>query len=260
MTLTSRVYCQEQIEVPPELPQLIKKFTKEIIRYNAIQPDIVRFAKDFFTASVAGDLDNFLAACEAETLKLKHSSGQGQETIDIHPDALLMLQTVFNVLDTNLDAHISFDEIRRGIEGTPLGDNVLGYLSDIIGDKEITFQEFMGLFTNIHPDEVEDIRDQWLAKYYARVHTPAVVELYTTVFQVWDADNSGSISLQELVEAVKKADLDHPDIIPYLCSADVDNNGTISLQEFLCFMPHISDEDLPLMADRLLGAWMREEE
>jgi Ca2+-binding EF-hand superfamily protein len=178
----------------------------------------------------------------------------------MHPDALLMLQTVFNVLDTNLDGRVSFDEIRQGIEGTPLGDNVLGYLSDIIGDKQITFRDFLGLFTQIHPDEVEEIRDQWLAKYYARMHTPAVVELYTTVFRVWDTDNSGSISLQELIAAVTKAELDHPDIIPYLCSADVNNDGTISLKEFLAFMPHVSDEDLPLMADRLLGAWMKEEE
>lgn len=42
-----RIYCAEQIVVPPELPEIIKVFTKEVIRANP------------------ADLDEFGAQCAA---------------------------------------------------------------------------------------------------------------------------------------------------------------------------------------------------
>jgi hypothetical protein len=39
-----RLYCSEQIEVPPALPQLLKAFTKEVIRYNP--KDIPAFSRE----------------------------------------------------------------------------------------------------------------------------------------------------------------------------------------------------------------------
>lgn len=47
-----RIYSADQITVPPELPPILKAYTKEVIRF---QPkDIVVFSKDYFTALANG--------------------------------------------------------------------------------------------------------------------------------------------------------------------------------------------------------------
>jgi hypothetical protein len=49
-----RLYSAEQIVVPPELPPILKAYTKEVIRY---QPkDIVAFSRDYFVALANGGL------------------------------------------------------------------------------------------------------------------------------------------------------------------------------------------------------------
>ena len=37
--------------VPPELPEILKDFSKEVIRSNP--PDIVKFSRDYFTRKAA---------------------------------------------------------------------------------------------------------------------------------------------------------------------------------------------------------------
>ena len=38
-----RIFCAEQIEVPPELPEILKNYSKEIIRNNP--KDLVDFSR-----------------------------------------------------------------------------------------------------------------------------------------------------------------------------------------------------------------------
>jgi len=52
------LYCSDQIEVPPQLPAILKAWAKEVIRY---QPqDITTFSKDYFTALSSGDISSWL--------------------------------------------------------------------------------------------------------------------------------------------------------------------------------------------------------
>lgn len=39
-----RIYCSEQIEVPPALPAILKAYTKEVIRYSP--KDIPAFSRE----------------------------------------------------------------------------------------------------------------------------------------------------------------------------------------------------------------------
>ena len=42
--LDNRIYAAEQIEVPPQLPELVKAFSKEAMRFQPT--DLVGFAKE----------------------------------------------------------------------------------------------------------------------------------------------------------------------------------------------------------------------
>jgi hypothetical protein len=62
-----RIYCAEQIVVPPELPAIIKAYSKEVIRY---QPeDLVAFSRDYFASLSQGQHKGFLAKLESEAHK-----------------------------------------------------------------------------------------------------------------------------------------------------------------------------------------------
>lgn len=61
--------CSEQIEVPPALPGILKKYSKEVIRYNP--KDIILFSRDYFTALANGDLESFLAEYEEVSINTR---------------------------------------------------------------------------------------------------------------------------------------------------------------------------------------------
>jgi len=42
--IMDRIYCSEQIEVPPALPAILKAYTKEVIRYSP--KDIPAFSRE----------------------------------------------------------------------------------------------------------------------------------------------------------------------------------------------------------------------
>lgn len=46
-----RIFSADQIEVPAELPEILKNFSKEVIRQNP--KDIVQFARKYFEAKAA---------------------------------------------------------------------------------------------------------------------------------------------------------------------------------------------------------------
>ena len=46
-----RIFSAEQIVVPEELPEILKDFSKEVIRNNP--PDIVKFSREYFTRKAA---------------------------------------------------------------------------------------------------------------------------------------------------------------------------------------------------------------
>ena len=48
-----RIFSAEQIVVPEELPEILKDFSKEVIRNNP--PDIVKFSREYFTRKAAED-------------------------------------------------------------------------------------------------------------------------------------------------------------------------------------------------------------
>jgi Ca2+-binding EF-hand superfamily protein len=255
--LSSRIYCAEQIEVPPDLPTIIKSFTKECIRYNAQQPDIVNFAKDYFAAAVAGDLESFLGQCEAAALEAKdlpvppleaEASAPEAESpvLQQSENALKMLKSVFNILDKDLDDSLTLAELKAGIEGTSLEAAWSGVFDVVVGDeRKVDFDEFASFFAPIPESQLEGVRSMWLSNHFSQTSTDLVIETLTELFKKWDIDSSGAISIQELVVAVKDGPLPDDSIMQILRS-DVNGDGSITLDEFLAYMAEgLNDEDMP---------------
>ena len=46
-----RIFSAEQIVVPEDLPEILKDFSKEVIRNNP--PDIVKFSREYFIRKAA---------------------------------------------------------------------------------------------------------------------------------------------------------------------------------------------------------------
>ena len=46
-----RIFSAEQIVVPEELPEILKDFSKEVIRNNP--PDIIKFSREYFSRKAA---------------------------------------------------------------------------------------------------------------------------------------------------------------------------------------------------------------
>jgi len=46
-----RIFSPEQIVVPEELPEILKDFSKEVVRNNP--PDIIKFSRDYFIRRAA---------------------------------------------------------------------------------------------------------------------------------------------------------------------------------------------------------------
>jgi len=72
-----RVYCSEQIEVPPALPAILKAYSKEVIRYNP--PDIPAFSRDYFAALAKGDVESFLENEAKKKKAAEQSAAAGQQ-------------------------------------------------------------------------------------------------------------------------------------------------------------------------------------
>ncbi|XP_060756807.1 ropporin-1-like protein [Neoarius graeffei] len=53
MPLPERIYCAQQINIPPELPDILKQFTKAAIRTQP--PDVLQWSAAYFTALSEGE-------------------------------------------------------------------------------------------------------------------------------------------------------------------------------------------------------------
>jgi hypothetical protein len=123
----TRIYCAEQIQVPPDLPSILKAYCKAVIRQNP--PDLIAFSIDYFKKMV--DSPPMSAAGYRITLQ------QLQE----------LQESLSNVLKGRKDA-----ELRR--VDYQVASEQLGFSSDVLAnilrlgfpDKEvIDLYLFMGI-------------------------------------------------------------------------------------------------------------------
>jgi hypothetical protein len=62
-----RIFSADQIVVPPELPNILKEYSKEVIRENPA--DLVAFSKEYFEMKVAEQKEAAATKAAAEPAK-----------------------------------------------------------------------------------------------------------------------------------------------------------------------------------------------
>ncbi len=64
-----RIFSADQIVVPPELPNILKEYSKEVIRENPA--DLIAFSKEYFEMKVAELKEQAAANAEKQPAEAK---------------------------------------------------------------------------------------------------------------------------------------------------------------------------------------------
>jgi len=73
-----RLYCADQIVVPPALPALLKAYTQEVIRYNPT--DLAAFSRDYFAALANNDIEHFLSLQQQQQVEQRTTTQTNSKT------------------------------------------------------------------------------------------------------------------------------------------------------------------------------------
>ena len=77
-----RIFSAEQIVVPEELPEILKDFSKEVIRNNP--PDIIKFSREYFTRKAAEEkTKRRVWDSKTDQMQVKTSFSQHQTWIEL---------------------------------------------------------------------------------------------------------------------------------------------------------------------------------
>ena len=143
----------------------------------------------------------------------------------------------FNKFDTDGDAEISFDEMKKGMGGKFSDQEVRAVfaLGDTDQDGSITFLEFAKL--------VVPAANEVLAKFWKCFRDLKSVR---AAFKQFDTDNDGSISKQEVVQGMKTTgkNFNQEEVETLFVLADKDGDGAIDFPEFALIMIPTAPERL----------------
>mmetsp|Transcript_129324 Transcript_129324/g.374493 ORF Transcript_129324/g.374493 Transcript_129324/m.374493 type:complete len:423 (-) Transcript_129324:186-1454(-) len=228
----------KQFQIPPEFPDILKDFTREVLRN---QPeDIVEFAAKYFDC-----LANGLPADATRGQDGQDAGGMDMEDIERIIKELfekydkdqsgVLDPTEFKTLMSDLQQRLDFPK-----------DEVLRFLAevDINSDGQVEYQEFIPLAMQIiqgmfakkrleqRMDEVEQHAQDLLVHGMSR---DEFTELVSSLFERMDSDGSGILSKQEFVQALMSMDLGltRREINSVMFQIDKDQDGNVSYREFL---------------------------
>jgi len=133
-------------------------------------------------------------------------------------------QAAFEVFDTDGSGMISCSEMETAMQQLGVGMSLeeirqLVRESDIDGDGEVSFPEFVELMKKQHAQSSPE-------------------EEMRAAFSVFDRNNSGSISASELRDVMLSLGeaLNDEELRELMCENDVDGDGEISYEEFVQMM------------------------
>ncbi|XP_060587403.1 neo-calmodulin-like [Ruditapes philippinarum] len=135
------------------------------------------------------------------------------------------IDEIFEKMDLNHDGRISVYELTKAarlLGLNPTAEDAEQMIKDCNPSQKgyVNKTEFRKLFN----DRQADIDAQ--------------IQEIVKAFQVFDKDNSGTISADEIREVLRKSgeDVDEAEIEEMLKLVDVDGDGNISIEEFACVM------------------------
>ena len=141
---------------------------------------------------------------------------------------ILHLKQIFEAFDESKDGQISYDELNKGLAQLK---------SSNLSDKSI-FEMFKGIDVdkNGRIDYTEFIAATLEEKTYLKK------ERLFEAFCIFDKDNTGHISKENIIQVLKAEKWQEKEIEKYIKSADKNGDGVIDYKEFLEFMGYDKDK------------------
>merc|ERR1712188_113704 len=203
------IYCAEQIEVPEDLPDILKEWSKSVLRANIdTREQLYAFSAEYF--------GNLSAASGAEP-----DFGDLDDKVPYVREAFRMMQDAFYSIDTDQSGSISMSELKGMWHqmGVELEDEVLTAMfaeADVDQSGKITLAEFLSSTC------------MWISANEAAEAFAGISALrnsfdhVSTAFRLFDPTQSG---------AVKKADL--PGVLQEVGLECLPNEAQAIYQQFM---------------------------
>jgi len=232
----------KQYQVPPEFPDILKDFTREVLRN---QPEnINEFAAKYFDCLAAGLPTEGTMAGQAGNMEELEMSLDEVERI---------VQDLFRKYDQDGSAYLDptefkalMQDLQQRLDFPP--DETVRFLAeaDMNADGMIEYQEFIPLALQIiqgmyakkrmeqHMADVEHQAEDLLVHGMSREELTALVG---SIFERMDEDHSGMLNKQEFVAALTSMELGltRREINAIMFQVDQDKDGRISYKEFVPF-------------------------
>jgi len=232
-----------QYQIPPEFPDILKDFSREVLRN---QPDdIIEFAARYFDCLASG-----LPTDAPEGSK---DLEEGQEDDISIEEIESIVKELFQKYDVDGSQYLDPQEFRALMEDLQqrLGfpeDQILLFLAeaDMNADGMIEYEEFIPLALQIiqaiyakrHVARVIETVEKHAEDLLVRgMDREELTDLINSIFERIDQDQSGNLSKQEFVAALTSMELGltRREINTIMFKIDQDNDGNISYREFVPF-------------------------
>eukprot|EP00931_Biecheleriopsis_adriatica_P005851 TRINITY_DN107331_c0_g1_i1.p1 TRINITY_DN107331_c0_g1~~TRINITY_DN107331_c0_g1_i1.p1 ORF type:complete len:443 (-),score=136.42 TRINITY_DN107331_c0_g1_i1:50-1309(-) len=229
-----------QYQVPPEFPDILKDFTREVLRN---QPEnIEEFAAKYFECLASG-----LPADTSQAAAASHELDMSLEEVEA------IIQELFRKYDQDGNAFLDPKEFRALMSDLQMRlefpkDEIVRFLAeaDMNADGRIEYQEFIPLALQIiqgmyakkrleqHIEHVENKAEDLLVHGMSREELTSLV---SGIFERIDVDNSGQLNKQEFIAALTSMDLGltRREINAIMFEVDQDQDGNVSYREFVPF-------------------------
>lgn len=229
----------KQFPIPPEFPDILKDFTREILRNQPT--NIIEFASKYF---------DLLASGLPTDAQIDHSADEPDMSAE---EVESIIQDLFAKYDKDGNMYLDCHEFKSLMEDLQQRlefpkEEVYRFLAeaDINADGLVEYQEFIPLALQIiqgmyakkrmeqHMITMEQQAEDLLVHGMSREE---LTELVGSIFARIDADGSGTLSKQEFVNALTSMELGmtRREINAIMFQIDQDNSGNISYREFVPF-------------------------
>jgi len=257
----------KQYQVPPEFPEILKDFAREVLRRQPT--NVNEFAAKYFDCLASG----LPADSQGRSME---TGGSSTDEPDLSRDEVkAMIQDLFRHYDGDGNCYLDPDEFKRLMKDmqTRLDfppDEIYRFLAeaDMNADGMVEYEEFIPLALQIiqgmyakkrleqHMQDVSQQSADLLVHGMSRDEFNEIVE---SIFRKIDTDSSGQLSKQEFVAALTSMELGltRREINTIMFQIDQDKDGNISYSEF---MPFAFDLLQKLTSMRLLETQVENDE
>ena len=220
-----RIFCAEQIEVPETLPEILKNYSKRVIRENP--EDLVDFSRKYFE-ELRAQRDKIKNETE-KVSKVVEEGEMNQNELEEFERVSKEIKEFSNYL---------FDKIDRDHSGFISKRELKKYVQNELGEDMSARQIKKEYFEKIDFDDDGKIdREEFETALWFGVELVDVREYAKFLFDKIDKDHSGFISFKELKKYLRSEKIvtkkTNKEIKAEIFEKmDLDDDGRIDFQEF----------------------------